>query len=343
MWFSYMVILEASEYHRYKTETTCTKPFGLFWICHFTSILMFRLFCYLEKYCQYRFTLALFERDVVSVRRARLLVVTMMCCKLLAFWGFLIFTIIGSVWLVQDGRCLSKLDGGANNRAEIKMAFWLSVSFIGCMIYITRIIKWKIFEGAPREFWQGDDDGQIRIFMRADLAPRQEGRTLTEGEINAIKKSKLRDYDELRWSAKTPSRLSNQIPNELDNSDTLELTSPLDDRKVLNEIELKRDEEEQSQCTCAICLEDIEIGEWYKKLPKCEHTFHAPCIDQWLSTRATCPVCREEILLDETSLDDPVAGRSNPPPERVFLYRETHIVLGGSDSEPRVFLRLSRV
>lgn len=33
-----------------------------------------------------------------------------------------------------------------------------------------------------------------------------------------------------------------------------------------------------------------------RKLPKCEHVFHMECIDMWLHSHATCPVCRAAVL-----------------------------------------------
>lgn len=29
--------------------------------------------------------------------------------------------------------------------------------------------------------------------------------------------------------------------------------------------------------TCLMCQEDIKVGEWYKKLAKCQHSFHSAC------------------------------------------------------------------
>ncbi|GJY81857.1 RING-H2 finger protein ATL63-like protein [Tanacetum coccineum] len=46
---------------------------------------------------------------------------------------------------------------------------------------------------------------------------------------------------------------------------------------------------------CAICLclfEDNEIG---RKLPGCNHAFHVECIDMWLHSHSTCPICRSSI------------------------------------------------
>lgn len=43
---------------------------------------------------------------------------------------------------------------------------------------------------------------------------------------------------------------------------------------------------------CAVCLSNLEDGEMTRFLPNCEHSFHVVCIDTWLSTNTTCPVCR---------------------------------------------------
>ncbi|KAI4322750.1 hypothetical protein L6164_022416 [Bauhinia variegata] len=43
---------------------------------------------------------------------------------------------------------------------------------------------------------------------------------------------------------------------------------------------------------CAVCLSALEDEEMVRLLPKCNHTFHVNCIDAWLASRSTCPVCR---------------------------------------------------
>uniref|UniRef100_A0A0D9XVP0 RING-type domain-containing protein n=1 Tax=Leersia perrieri TaxID=77586 RepID=A0A0D9XVP0_9ORYZ len=46
------------------------------------------------------------------------------------------------------------------------------------------------------------------------------------------------------------------------------------------------------EATCPVCLSDFADGEVVRLLPECLHYFHAACIDEWLRTRATCPLCR---------------------------------------------------
>lgn len=46
---------------------------------------------------------------------------------------------------------------------------------------------------------------------------------------------------------------------------------------------------------CAVCLEAFQEGERCRVLPRCEHGFHAQCVDQWLRKSRVCPVCRAEV------------------------------------------------
>ncbi|KAF8670582.1 hypothetical protein HU200_050608 [Digitaria exilis] len=43
---------------------------------------------------------------------------------------------------------------------------------------------------------------------------------------------------------------------------------------------------------CSVCLEDVRGGEMVRQVPACRHVFHVGCIDMWLHSHRTCPVCR---------------------------------------------------
>jgi len=47
---------------------------------------------------------------------------------------------------------------------------------------------------------------------------------------------------------------------------------------------------------CSVCLADYQPDERLQKIPPCGHTFHISCIDHWLSTNTTCPLCRVSLL-----------------------------------------------
>lgn len=55
-------------------------------------------------------------------------------------------------------------------------------------------------------------------------------------------------------------------------------------------------EKRNSTQYCTVCLNDINGGEKYTRLPKCNHSFHVECIGKWFeSSHTTCPLCRIEV------------------------------------------------
>ncbi|KAG8371504.1 hypothetical protein BUALT_Bualt13G0094500 [Buddleja alternifolia] len=66
--------------------------------------------------------------------------------------------------------------------------------------------------------------------------------------------------------------------------------------------------EEMEGLGCVICLSLFENGQLGKKLTFCHHAFHVECIDMWLHSHTTCPICRapavelcNNIVLDSLS------------------------------------------
>ncbi|CAM0910414.1 unnamed protein product [Alopecurus aequalis] len=65
--------------------------------------------------------------------------------------------------------------------------------------------------------------------------------------------------------------------------------------------------------SCAVCLEELRERQLVRMLPSCKHYFHANCVDVWLLSRATCPVCRASPRPEKVRQG--VASMSPPPPQ----------------------------
>uniref|UniRef100_A0A0D9XEN0 RING-type E3 ubiquitin transferase n=1 Tax=Leersia perrieri TaxID=77586 RepID=A0A0D9XEN0_9ORYZ len=48
---------------------------------------------------------------------------------------------------------------------------------------------------------------------------------------------------------------------------------------------------------CAVCISEFDDDETLRLLPKCSHVFHQDCIDTWLASHVTCPVCRDNLVV----------------------------------------------
>lgn len=80
---------------------------------------------------------------------------------------------------------------------------------------------------------------------------------------------------------------------------------------------------------CAICLGAARQGEAVRVLPSCAHVFHVACVDTWLASSSSCPVCRALVeppppppssssaaagsVHEKRSLVKEEAGTSGPP------------------------------
>ncbi|KAL6513524.1 hypothetical protein OROGR_021010 [Orobanche gracilis] len=47
---------------------------------------------------------------------------------------------------------------------------------------------------------------------------------------------------------------------------------------------------------CAVCLSKFKPHDQLRLLPLCCHAFHAACIDAWIVSNQTCPLCRSTVL-----------------------------------------------
>lgn len=60
----------------------------------------------------------------------------------------------------------------------------------------------------------------------------------------------------------------------------------------------------EPEIECAICLSEFEERDWVKEIPYCGHVFHVECIDTWLSSHVTCPLCRTAKLFPAPAVEE---------------------------------------
>lgn len=51
-------------------------------------------------------------------------------------------------------------------------------------------------------------------------------------------------------------------------------------------------DDDPAAALCSICISALLAGEKVKVLPPCGHCFHPDCVDAWLRSQPSCPLCR---------------------------------------------------
>ena len=66
---------------------------------------------------------------------------------------------------------------------------------------------------------------------------------------------------------------------------------------------------------CAVCLCEFSEQDKLRLLPLCSHAFHIDCIDTWLLSNSTCPLCRGTLYTSEFPFENPVFDFEDPREE----------------------------
>ena len=67
----------------------------------------------------------------------------------------------------------------------------------------------------------------------------------------------------------------------------------------------------EEDATCSVCLAEYEAGDKLCTLPLCGHVFHRACIDEWLVSHQTCPLCRVCLAAHPQPEQQPQAGSAD--------------------------------
>ncbi|KAE8691277.1 DNA excision repair protein ERCC-1-like [Hibiscus syriacus] len=81
---------------------------------------------------------------------------------------------------------------------------------------------------------------------------------------------------------------------------------------------------------CAVCLNEFEDDETLRLIPICDHVFHPECIDAWLTSNTTCPVCRANLAPEPDNSASQLTEADNTAPE-VDLEAQNDV--GNSETE----------
>ncbi|CAI0427717.1 unnamed protein product [Linum tenue] len=73
------------------------------------------------------------------------------------------------------------------------------------------------------------------------------------------------------------------------------------------------DDEKSAPFDCAVCLCEFAAADKLRLLPKCSHAFHMECIDTWLLSHSTCPLCRSSLVADFSAANHGGGNGSNNP------------------------------
>lgn len=57
---------------------------------------------------------------------------------------------------------------------------------------------------------------------------------------------------------------------------------------------------------CAVCLSEFTESDQLRLLPMCSHAFHLSCIDTWLLSNSSCPLCRGTLFNPGFSIENPM-------------------------------------
>ncbi|XP_022777325.1 E3 ubiquitin-protein ligase ATL41-like [Durio zibethinus] len=98
---------------------------------------------------------------------------------------------------------------------------------------------------------------------------------------------------------------------------------------------------------CSVCLGTITEKSTLRLLPNCKHMFHVECIDTWLGSHTTCPICRTvaepTVQLEDKGLSDRVQPTAPPVEENashITAQLEKEGGSSGSDSRFGSFRRM---
>ncbi|CDW72129.1 ring finger protein 215 [Stylonychia lemnae] len=98
----------------------------------------------------------------------------------------------------------------------------------------------------------------------------------------------------VRLNIQRPGRVDRPQHYEREGLSSIELLRLKSEK--YEEIRGSRSQEPES---CCICLDDFKQDQIIRRL-QCKHSFHKDCLDQWLVRCGSCPLCKNNIVQDDS-------------------------------------------
>ncbi|KAF7135893.1 hypothetical protein RHSIM_Rhsim08G0013700 [Rhododendron simsii] len=138
---------------------------------------------------------------------------------------------------------------------------------------------------------------------------------------------------EIPLYATAPSRLLRLSPSGLD-------PAVINSFPMFNYSDIKHLRIGRGELSCAVCVSEFEDNERLRLLPKCDHAFHPECIDPWLASHSTCPLCRANLsqgIESTQSTDEPSSTTEVQIENQIAIAVDENQRV---DTEPRARVRM---
>ncbi|KAJ8772182.1 hypothetical protein K2173_027359 [Erythroxylum novogranatense] len=182
--------------------------------------------------------------------------------------------------------------------------------------------EWEELDGRVESLFVDDEEASISLSIAPVIEPEdlvnleraggsrnlewqvllnsQNWETNVEQELDHNVEPSLGDLDDHHYTAEYEMPFGNFAEDEIALMGRPPAAKSVVERLVT--VVLTKADKDSNNTLCAVCKDEINIGERAKQLP-CTHRYHGECILPWLGIRNTCPVCRYELPTDDADYE----------------------------------------
>ncbi|KAG7994880.1 hypothetical protein I3843_01G080900 [Carya illinoinensis] len=182
-----------------------------------------------------------------------------------------------------------------------------------------------IFPPPPPSGLADDDHDDPSIFQFSPLIVAVIG-ILASAFILVCYYTIISKYCRRRGSGDTSMELNDS--RDPGNNESLQASSAGLDESIVKSITVYRYKKVEGLVEgtdCSVCLSEFQENESLRLLPKCNHAFHLPCIDIWLKSHSSCPLCRSIISsINPLPPQIPDPPQETQPANRISALQHLH-------------------